>query len=1109
MKKHILFWVGILIYFNSFASHIIGGDMRYQFLKLGSAPNTKTYQISLRLFRDIDCIAPCAAMPTDVFIGIFNNDNNAEYPTSAPFDVFLNTLNVVPVNAFPPCITNPPLLNYEVGEYTFTVDLPDNQKGYTATYQTCCRVVPIDNIVNFRPALTGSTYSCNIPGNTILNGRTNTSANFNTQLSVICQNKPFVFNFDAIDSDKDSLVYRFDFAFNGGRTTNSANVNPDPPSYASVTYIAPYTFDHPLGSQATIDPSTGKISGIAPPSGRYVVCVRVDEYRNGDFIGYATKDFIINVASCDFAGVQLDPKPVTCDGYTVNFINGNNSPLNLTYDWNFGDPKYPNNTSNQANPTHIYTDTGVYVFKLVVNKGQPCADSATQIVKVYPGFSPGFTISSPCINTSIKFTDTTKTKWGFVDSWNWDFGDLSNPINTSKTQNPNFTYTKTGTYNVTLNVTNSKGCSSKVVVPLTIINQPVVTVSFTDTSYCGKDTIQLSAKADVAANFSWTPLYNIINPNTANPLVFPANTTKYTVTADAGGCSGNASVTVRPVNDLKTTVSANANSICEEDTVTLSASSNHSPINYNWTPNYNLKNNNSPNVMAYPKVDTTYTVTGTWGNGCTSSSSIRIRVKALAKPVAGPDQSFCQGGAGVQLNASGGDDYVWSPSSGLNNSNIPNPFANPSSTTKYIVSVGVTGCDKKRTDSLIVNVLAPPVLTKTNDTLICSIDTLQLNASSPSAGKYNWSPNYNIINPNTSSPQVFPKTTTKYYVSLTDNFGCSNSDSVLVNVKQFVTIKAPADSGICSGDTIQLNPTSDALHFKWSPSGPLLSSDTAKSPLAKPSSTTRFYVIANIGKCQSSDSVLIKVSPLPIASPRIDTSVCFGVPVQLNATGGSKYLWTPPFFLSDPNISNPVATPDRNIRYRVQINDTLGCPKAVFDTVFIKVYPKINANAGPDDTSIVINQPLQLLGSGGVSYLWSPPTGLNSTTIPNPIATVSSDITYLLQVGNGNGCFAFDSIRVRVYNVVPSLFVPNAFTPNKDGRNDVFRPVAVGIKKINYFRVYNRWGNLVFSTTEVNKGWDGTYKGKPQDAAVFVWIVQGIDFNDKVITQKGTMVLIR
>ena len=347
-------------------------------------------------------------------------------------------------------------------------------------------------------------------------------------------------------------------------------------------------------------------------------------------------------------------------------------------------------------------------------------------------------------------------------------------------------------------------------------------------------------------------------------------------------------------------------------------------------------------------------------------------------------------------------------------------------------------------------------------------------------------------------------------MTLTDPLGCTNRDSVFVNVKLGVALDAGPDTSICLSDAVQLHPISDALHYNWTPSAPL-NSDTAKYPIAANlGTTTMFYVIANIGRCQTTDSVKVTVAPYPAANVGSDTSLCYGRSVQLSATGGSIYSWSPVFFLDNPNIANPLANPNRTIRYTVMVRDTLGCTKSSTTTILIKVFPKITADAGPRDTTIVRNQPLQLFGTGGQIYLWSPATGLSNPNVQNPIARgLTDNIDYILKVSNAAGCYALDTISVTVYKINPGLYVPNAFTPNGDGLNDIFRPIPIGMKQINYFKVFNRWGQLMFSTTDQHAGWDGKFRGRPQDPAVYVWIVEGVDFDGNTITQKGSMVLIR
>ena len=273
--------------------------MIYQYIGPGSTPNTKLYKITLRLFRDNN--GGGAAMPSVVRIGIFNNDNNAHINLS-PFDISLTSTSQVPVSPPPICMVNPPNLNYSLGVYEFTIDLPNNANGYTAAYQTCCRIFPLQNVLTQnQPAQgEGSTYICTIPGTNQLAAGNNSSPQFITQLGPVCYRAAFTFNFSAFDPDGDSLVYSYCNAYNRGNSTNSANVTPSNPPYQSVNYINGFSATSPLGSTSTLNTRTGIISGIAPQSaGRYVVCVCIAEYRNGVLIGQHRKDFILNVNDCN------------------------------------------------------------------------------------------------------------------------------------------------------------------------------------------------------------------------------------------------------------------------------------------------------------------------------------------------------------------------------------------------------------------------------------------------------------------------------------------------------------------------------------------------------------------------------------------------------------------------------------------------------------------------------------------------------------------------------------------------------------------------------------------------------------------------------------------
>jgi gliding motility-associated-like protein len=406
-----------------------------------------------------------------------------------------------------------------------------------------------------------------------------------------------------------------------------------------------------------------------------------------------------------------------------------------------------------------------------------------------------------------------------------------------------------------------------------------------------------------------------------------------------------------------------------------------------------------------------------------------------------------------------------------------------------------------------VQILDKPTLQVTNDTLICSIDTLQLSAVG--IGSFAWSPNYNISDASSPAPLVSPDLPAKYYVTLTAAPGCSNVDSVFVDVKQFVTLDAGPDTTICLTDTVRLNPVSDALSYRWTPVN-TLNNAGIKNPVAKPADgKTTYNVVANIGKCQAIDDITIRTVPYPTVRVGNDTAVCYGDTASLFASGGIDYRWTPSSSLSSNVVPNPTAFPLVTTSYRVAVTDNAGCPKPSFADILVRVVPPVQAFAGRD-TAIVIGQPLQLNATGGSSYVWSPPAGLSRNSISNPVANLSDDISYIVKVSTEEGCFAYDTINVRVFKTAPDIFVPTAFTPNGDGLNDILKPIPVGITNIEYFRVYNRWGVMVFSTNaEQGGGWDGRINGREQGSDTFVWYVRGTDFTGKIVFKKGSSTLIR
>jgi gliding motility-associated-like protein len=174
----------------------------------------------------------------------------------------------------------------------------------------------------------------------------------------------------------------------------------------------------------------------------------------------------------------------------------------------------------------------------------------------------------------------------------------------------------------------------------------------------------------------------------------------------------------------------------------------------------------------------------------------------------------------------------------------------------------------------------------------------------------------------------------------------------------------------------------------------------------------------------------------------------------------------------------------------------------------------VRAFAG-NDTVVVTGQPLQLQATGGLNFSWSPSLGLSDALIPNPVALFDATpaegyYRYKVVVTDQIGCVDSAYMRVQVFASGPEIYVPNAFTPNGDGKNDFFQIVAAGIQKVEVFRLYNRWGQMVYeSPITHSRGWDGNVSGKPQPSDTYVWMVKATDYLGNPIFKRGTFVLLR
>ena len=264
--------------------------------------------------------------------------------------------------------------------------------------------------------------------------------------------------------------------------------------------------------------------------------------------------------------------------------------------------------------------------------------------------------------------------------------------------------------------------------------------------------------------------------------------------------------------------------------------------------------------------------------------------------------------------------------------------------------------------------------------------------------------------------------------------------------------------------------------------------------------------MTDVNHCTNTDSIYFEVVPPLISTIGHDTIICVGSVAQLTAGGGTSYSWSPAEALSDANSATPVATPSQTTLYTVIVSDDL-CYEDTLQVLVSLSTPFINAG---NDASVVSGSPYQLnaTGSNG-SFSWSPSTYLSCANCPDPVATPQTSITYTVTVTDSIGCVASDEITLTVGCDAEEIFIPNAFTPDNNGHNDVLFVRSTGLIDINYFRIFDRWGKIIFESGDINNGWDGTYNNQLMPPGVYLYTMKATCGNNEVIEKQGNITLIK
>ncbi len=861
---------------------------------------------------------------------------------------------------------------------------------------------------------------------------------------------------------------------------------------------------------------------------------------------YDTSNFVPVTVSGPVAAISIANKN-TCSGSETIFNDqstGTGSIPITKWIWDYGD--FHSDTTFVSGPVkHQYQIPSYYYPKLTVIDANGCSDYVSasadyiQINGPQADFYTTDTAVSP--GSNVQFINNTNS-WPYGNSstsFRWDFGDGGS----STEENPIHAYANTGIYSVTLTALNTyTGCRDTIIKNKYVKVQTVFAAYTLNTSYIsGKNCPPLVAKfADSSINalrVFWDFGDNSYSDNSSTPTHTYYKPGIYYAKLYAYGQRGSIDSSIHQiiVNGPYGTMQADRLRGCNPTPVVLTGQSGNT-VDFTWDLGDGNVTQSTDSFTNH-----TYITSGIFiprvilrdSAGCSATFELgdSIIVDDLSANILPGNRLACDSAVipfETKISSLARDtlqlplNFHWSFGTGnpRDTSVLENPSFQYSKLGKYQVALTVStpfGCSATLTDSVLV--ARSPHVSATGPAEICEDGFASFIGTADTKDSLTWK--WDFVNGNSSS---IPKPETQFYkdsglynVSLVIKSieGCTDTtfNPLMVHGKPLIQI-IPAATDICLGQSVSFNATGGSV-YSWRFDSTL--NDTAISnPVAKPSSDKLYYLqVTNIYGCTDFDSAKVHVSlPFDITATR-NTSICAGNTVQLEARGAVRYRWLIGTGLNNAEIANPLAKPDTTIQYVVV---GYGSDQCFTDTahVNITVFPVPTVNVGPDIQATVGSIiPLKAETSKDVTQInWNPTTFLDCSSCAEPKSKPRNSISYNVLVKNQYGCVASDSINVSISCPQSVVFIPNSFSPNNDGVNDILYPRGKGIKEIKYFRIFNRWGELVFerqnfAIDDRSFAWDGTARGKILPADVYVYTSEMVCENNESFKLNGNIMIIR
>lgn len=825
----------------------------------------------------------------------------------------------------------------------------------------------------------------------------------------------------------------------------------------------------------------------------------------------------------DTTTIFINPTPVAnfgntavCNGNVTEFSDSSTTSSGTinTWSWDFGDGSPLDTTQN---PSHIYSLSGNDTATLIISNNYGCKDTISKAILVFYNPLAGFTYSNVCFGDSMAFTDTSSVVApATIVSYLWTFGDNGA---TSSIQNPAHLYSSAGTYSVTLTVKTSDSCTNTASSTVTVFDAPQSNFSFNNSCMLDSVVLTNSSLNPVTGTISsWAWDFGDGSPTdtiTWSPQHAYSNAGNYTVSLITYSSNLGCADTLKDTITIFSLPVANFNfdTVCLNDStffIDLSTLSNDSITGWIWnfgdgTP-ANVNKNPSHLYATCGAFNTTLVAVSS--NGCRDTISKTVTVHCLPPVDAGINDSVCfMENDTLMVTPNGiGYSYAWDSPSALSFSTIYNPVVSPANTTTYTVTL-TDNNTCSAIDSVTIFADQQILLTKQVSNINCfnACDgQISITASGGNTPfQYAWS---GTCTTNICSGLCEGT----HSVTVTDAWGCSEyTDTSLSEPPALIAFINNSTPTSCS-NSCDANATISVLGgtpgtgytYTWN-STPTQNTANADSLCAG----TYICSVMDSNSCIAADTVVI-TSPaaitLSIVTSPSDCNDSTGA-ATVSATGGTPgytYSW------SAGGQTGQTANQLAANSYTVTATDTNGCTQSQTTIVNTVAGPIVIATASGNN--IIAGNTTLLNTTGNGSFFWSPNTTLNCDTCQSPTANPLETTSYCVVVTDTNNCI--DSACITILVEYPcDLTVPNAFSPNNDGHNDLL--VLHGWDKcVSDFslRIFNRWGEKVFESNTPLKTWDGNSKNeKTINSAVFVYYIRATLNSGEIITRQGNISLIK